>query len=183
MFRITTLLTGAPVTGGGIQQFYFLDGDGTGPAAHAAAASFWGDMGAAMSSGVTMTVLPEIEIVDSATGNITGLETTDQVTLTGSAGGDVLPNATQGLIRWRTGSFVNGREVRGRTFLPGMLEANNTAGKPASGTVSVLTTAAQDLVGDPNSTLVIYSRTNHASRVVTGASMWSEWAQLRSRRD
>lgn len=183
MYRVTVLLSGTPVVGGGISQHYLDQGGGTAQQALDAVAGFWLDMAAAMSSAVTITTQPEVELVDTASGQVEGVTTVTPTQTTGQAAGDILPTATQGLIRWRTGAFVGGREVRGRTFLPGMLEANNIDGKPAGGTVGILNSAALSYVNDPDAIPVIYSRTHRVFREITGASMWSQWAQLRSRRD
>lgn len=182
MYRVTTLFTGPLVNGGGINQLYFDQGGGTAAQAHAAVRAFWQNIDDVMHNSVAYQVLPEVELVDNITGQVEGIETTDNYAGTGQLATDPLPPTVQGLVRWRTGVYNNGREVRGRTFLPGMCEGNSDAGAPTSGTVGVFNTAAGNLVGDPNSTLVVWSRKGLFADVVSGQA-WTKWGSLRSRRD
>lgn len=182
MYRITTLFSGPLVNGGGINQLYFDQGGGTGVQAHVAARAFWQNIDDVMHSSVTYQVLAEIELVDNTTGQVEGIETTDVYNGTGQLSTDPLPPTVQGLVRWRTGVYDNGREIRGRTFLPGMCEGNSTDGAPTSGTVGVFNTAAGNLVADANSELVVWSRKGLFAPVVSGQA-WVKWASLRSRRD
>lgn len=184
MYRVTTVLSGPLVVGGGISRFYFAETAGTAAQAHAAVVSFWNAVDEVMSTQVSFTVEGEIEEWDAATGTITGVDNTDPYTATGTATGDPLPPATQGLIRWRTGFYTSGRELRGRTFIPGMTEGNNGSdGKPASGVRVVLGNAANSLRSGASHQLSVYSRTHATAAPVTSSSVWTEWAQLRSRRD
>lgn len=184
MYRITTEFTGPMVAGGGVNYLYFDQGGGTSADAHSAVVAFWNAVKGLITSGTNMTVLGEIDIVDNVTGDIEGQESTDQVIVVGTAAGNPLPPNTQGLIRWRTGVYVGGREIRGRTFVPALTSNSNSAGGvPASTTVSTLTTAAGSLYGDPDSELVVWSKTHGQFATVTSASVWSKFATLRSRRD
>lgn len=184
MYRVNTVFSGPLVAGGGISRFYFDEAGGTPAQAHAAAVNFWNAVDEVMSTQVAFTVEAEVELVDASTGAITGIESTDPYSASGTGSGDPLPPATQGLVRWRTGAFVNGREVRGRTFLPGMLESlNDSAGRPNSGALTVINNAAGNLIGDADSELVIFSRTRALQATVVSGQAWSQWAQLRSRRD
>lgn len=184
MYRVNTVFSGPLVAGGGICRLYFDEAGGTAADAHAAVVSFFNAVDEVMSTQVAFTVEAEVELVNAATGAITGIESTDAYSATGTGSGDPLPPATQGLVRWRTGAFVDGREVRGRTFLPGMLESlNDSAGKPNSGALTVINVAAGNLIGDGDSELVIYSRTKSLQATVVSGQAWSQWAQLRGRRD
>lgn len=183
MWRVNTRMTGVLVQGGGINRLYFNDAAGSAADAASAVAAFWTALRDQIAVGTTLTVDGQVEEVDQSNGQVTGIESTDTVTVTGNGGGDVLPPNIQALVRWRTGTFLDGREVRGRVFVPAMLEANNTAGAPTAFLVNLVTTAAQSLVGDGDSALVVYSRKSAGAVPVTAASMWTKWAQLRSRRD
>lgn len=183
MYRVTTLFSGPLVTGGGINQFYFDEAAGTASAAAAAARAFWQAAADVMSTQVVWTVEGEVELVDE-TGAITGVESTDPFTSNGSSTGDPLPIATQGLIRWRTGFFMGGRELRGRTFIPGVTEGlNGTDGKPNSGALIEMNQAPAALLGASGAEFRIFSRTKNASATVVSGSAWTQWATLRSRRD
>lgn len=183
MYRVTTLFSGPLVTGGGINQFYFDEGAGTASAAHAAARAFWTAANDVMSTQVSWTTQGEIELV-SETGEVTGVESTDPFTSNGSATGDALPLTTQGLIRWRTGIFVGGREIRGRTFIPGPVESLNDAnGRPGSGTLIEMNQCPAALLGASGAEFRIFSRTKSTSATVISGTAWTQWASLRSRRD
>lgn len=182
MYRITTLFSGPLVTGGGIQQFYFDQGGGTAAQAHAAVRTFWTSIALGSHTSLTITVTPEVELVDNATGQVEGIETAETYTTTGQTAGDPLPLASQGLLRWRTGVYNAGREIRGRTFLPGQVEAASTGGVPSSTTLTSWTNAGLALMNNASSELVVWSRKGQFA-TVTSASAWSQWATLRSRRD
>lgn len=129
-------------------------------------------------------VLPDVIIINDITGLPTGSFTVtpgDPISFTG--GQPLLPPTTQALVRWRTGVYDAGREIRGRTFIPGITTFNNDQGKPDSALLANLTSAAAALVADANSELVVYSKKAGASAVVTGGSPWTLFAELRTRRD
>lgn len=183
MYRVQTTFSGTPVNGGGVQHFYFSEPAGTAAQAHSAVVTFWQGIANNMSNTLSFTVEGEVELVDEADGHVTGITSVSAVSGTGNLAGDILPPATQGLIRWRTGAFVDGREIRGRTFLPAMLEANSTLGVPLSAITTSFTSYGSGLIANATSELLVYSRTLHASATVVTASTWTKWAQLRSRRD
>ena len=93
---------------------------------------------------------------------------------------------TQGLVHWLTGDFVNGRQLRGKTFIPGLCEDDNTtAGLMSSTCQGVIATAADALLtaSGTNGPLMIYSPTNHVAEAVQANTVGTKWAVLRSRRD
>lgn len=182
MYRVTTVFSGSLVNGGGIQQFYFDQGSGTAAQAHAAAVLFWQAADDIVHSSVTYRIEGEVELVDNVTGAVESITSTDTYNGTGGNTGDPLPPQIQGLVRWRTGVYNNGREIRGRTFIPGMCEGNSTDGAPTSGTVTQLQTAAGAILAASGADLVVWSRKGTFAPVAAG-SPWNKWATLRSRRD
>lgn len=129
-------------------------------------------------------IIPEVLIINDVTGEPEGIFSVtpgDPVTFTAS--NTLLPRTTQGLIRWRTGVFAGGREIRGRTFVPGLTQAANNQGRPASGIITAMQNAANGLISDVDSVLGVYSKVNGALAVVNAATVWSEFAELRTRRD
>lgn len=163
--------------------FHFLGASGSPAQAAADAAGFWGAVDAYMDSSLIWDLDTAVETIESTTGNIVGVTDVPPASGTGGTTGDVLPPATQALVRWRTGQFVGGREIRGKTFLPAIGEINSVEGQPASAMTTGIENAALALFSSPNSQLVVYSRKNGQAAPVTAASLWSEFAVLRSRRD
>lgn len=130
-----------------------------------------------------MQVDPEVLIVNEATNQVTGVESVTSSPISGSEATEVLPQLAMALVRWRTGTFVNGREIRGRTFIPGYCVDGSDAGELTPTLVAGLTSNAQALIADADSILQVYSPTKFQAADVTSASVWGEWASMRSRRE
>lgn len=185
MLRIKVVWT-APAGSPYYTTFYFGgDTPGEADAAGAAVAAFLGVMDGNIASTYAWNLDQEAEFVDPVTGNITGVETIAAGNGNGSGTGDPLPLSTQALIRWRTNQFINGREIRGRTFFPGFVETSSTAGRVTTGLLSGLNTAAADFItaSSGGGGLVVWSPTHGQAAQVLTASAWSDFAVLRSRRD
>jgi hypothetical protein len=150
--------------------------------ARGAVGTFWGALGDAMSETCTWTVEPEVASIDAASGDLLEL-VSDSVTWSGAGTltGQPLPPANQALVRWRTASVVAGRQIHGRTFIPGMTENLNDDGTPNSGLVDLLNTAAALLIDGDNS-LCVWSRAHLTAAVATSGTGWNQYAVLRSRR-
>jgi len=168
--------------GPGLATMWFTGSDQTAADdAAAAVRTFWDTIKAKISSGTAMQVLPEVTEVDLATGDAIGVFFVEAAIVAGTASGDVLPYTTQGLVSWRTGTFVEGRELRGRTFIPTPVEADNVGGFPLTSYSTAIAIAANSLAG--STALEVYSRTHHAQADVISASCWNNWAELRTRRN
>jgi len=182
VYRIRTTFTGGP-GGPYLSTFYFnVVGGLTAANANAATGTFWNAIKAHIHPSISFATEAEVAEVDIATGQVTGIVAVTPVTGTGTGSGELLPSATQGLLRWRTGTFVAGREVRGRTFIPGGLESESGSGVPAAGYITAINTAAAALIADANSDLMVYSKKNRDAVPALSGSTWSQWAVLRSRR-
>ena len=182
MYRVRTEFTGmqgAPW----LSTMYFNDTGGTPQQAVTAVGAFWGAVDLHIDNEVDWTTLTDVETVAADSGQVVDITSTTPVTGTGASSSEALPFATQALVRWRTGDFINGREIRGRTFIPGVTELFNDNGRPIAALVSTINTAAATLIGDANSLLDVWSRQNGLARAVVTGSAWSEFAILRSRRD
>lgn len=183
MWRIKTTFSGPNVVGGGINYLYFNDAAGSPEDAQSAVVNFWTIANDAYRVDTVASVSNEVAVMDLS-GSITGVLTAgDNVNINGTDDSDPLPPATQCLVRLRTGVFVAGREVRGRIFIPSGGEALSVGGKPGGGRLTELQTAVGGLVGDINSTLVVFSRTHGVAPPVSSGSVWNQFAVLRSRRD
>ena len=162
--------------------YFSVAGGATAANANAALGAFFTAIKSLISNTITVATLSQVEEIDATDGHPVASNAVTPVTNTGTASGDVLPPATQGLVQVHTGQYVNNREIRGRIFLGGMMEANSTLGVPTSGTITTVNTALATLVADANSEWIVWSRRNGISKDVSSAVMWSTWAQLRSRR-
>lgn len=146
---------------------------------------FWDALKAGIDTGVTARVEAEQAIVDDATGDTVDTETSGVAFETfGEDPGDPMPGFTQGLVRWQTATFVGGRRIKGRTFIPAVTEGSNQNGVPVAGYVDRFPDAIGDLIDSSSSfgPLRIFSRTNLTSAVVISGSLAPSWSVLRSRR-
>lgn len=180
MKRVRTSLVGIPGSPY-LSTIYFGDGE-TAQAAADKAAELWVIFEQAMSSNAAWSVDPVVATLDAATGELTGTEEVAGSNGQGDIAGEWLPPATQVLVQWRTGTFVNGRELRGRTFIPGVFQNANDNGVLSSTVRTALSTAiAGWLTAGP--VPLIWSRAHLVSSLVSSASVWNQFAVLRSRRD
>lgn len=183
MYRVRTVFTG--VAGAPwYSNLYFDDqAPGGAEAAVQAVADFWQAIYIRISALIDWTVEGDVTVISPGTGEITGIFPVASITSGGGAAGELLPLSSQGLIRFSTGAYVGGREIRGRMFVPGLTEADSGQGVPTSDILTELNEAAEDLVNDPDSQLVVYSRKNFIQSPVVSAGAAPYWAVLRSRRD
>lgn len=183
MYQVTVLTTG--VAGAPYYQRAYFDAT-VGSAQQAADAwfTFCGDFDDEIPNGVTKELEPAVPTIDPVTGEITAVNIVTGDPVTGNVTGARMAPATQGLMRWRTNVFNSGREVRGRTNLPVVLQADSdTEGKPDVGYIGFWNSKAGALIADEDSTLVVYSKKNGLWAAVVTADMWSNYGVLRSRRD
>lgn len=187
--RVDSIWSGPSIRGGGITQNFFGEDSVDAQACVDAMEAFWTAILGSIIGDNFVTVEPTVTLLDEVTGDLEGqVTTTVSGPLEGTGGSAPLPPATQGLVRWFTPQVANNRLIRGHTFLPAMSEGNNEApGVPSTGLVAAVNDAAADLIADADSQLVIWHRpkapNNGSAGIVQSASMWSEWATLRSRRD
>jgi hypothetical protein len=147
-----------------------------------AVGTFWGAVDGLIDSSISWATDAEVVEIAAGTGAPQGSFATTPATGTGAVSGTANPWASQGLIRWRTGVFIGGREVRGRTFVPGMTQVSGSDGVPAAATITTLNNAAAALIADANSVLLIWSKTHGVEHAVTSGSAWNQFAILRGRR-
>ena len=185
VLRVRTLLTGS-IAGGGQNLLYF-GGSGSSDAAsaHAAVSAFWNSIKTYMHTSIVATVEGEVAELDTASGQPVDMHAVDLTTYTGTNTNSKLPAATEGLLRFMTGAFYDGRERRGRIFVPGPCADVNQGGDPTVTYRTALQTAGA-LLG---SSQVVYHRPttptagDGAFDLVIGRSAWNKFAVLRSRRD
>lgn len=145
-------------------------------------ADFWSSFANYIYAGITVTVEPVVDSVDSETGLTTSSTgVTPPAPIAGTGSGDPIPPANQLLVQLRTGVYFTGRELRGRMFIPGAMEGDTTGGQPVSGYVTTVQNAAQSLADDADQ--VVYSPTKREFADVSVVHVWEKYAVLRSRRD
>lgn len=182
IFRVRTRFTG-PQGAPWLNTLYFEETGKTAADAAADTATFWGSVDTYISNQVAWAVEAEVYTLDATNGQPTDVTAVTPGTGNGARTGEPLPWATQGLIRWRTGVFIGGRELVGRTFIPGMSQADSTTGKPGTSTKAGVNSACNTLTASANSEIVVWSRKNGAAYSALTGSMWASFAVLRSRRD
>jgi len=184
LFRVRSTWSGGPGGPPLLTTFYFGTSLYIVDDAVTATVAFFDACKAKWTNTLAVTVENEVAVIDDATGTLSSVEfATTGDTVTGENLTDPIPPANQVLIRLSTNDVVSGRQLRGRMNFPGITEEDSGGGKPQSGMLATLVGAMQDLVDDPGSELRVWSRTHGVSALVTGASAWSEFAVLRSRRD
>lgn len=187
-YKIRTVFSGVPGTPW-LSTMYFEEVGGTAQQAATAVGTFWGAIDALQSSLVTWTTEADVSTIDDQTGELTAVTVTTPVTGTGAQAGEMLPIASQALIRWRTGAFINGRNLRGRTFIPGLVVSQSDDGRVNASTQTTINNAASALIADGNSVLNVWHRPNPvgsatgAGEAVVSGLCWNQFATMRSRRD
>jgi hypothetical protein len=122
--------------------------------------TFFDAIKAYLPSGLTITVPGSGDLIEETTGHLSGTwsvtPTPTQITCTGS--GAYAGNAG-GVIHWLSSDIVNGRRVRGRTFLVPLIgSAFETNGSPISTYLTALTTAATNLLASSTWHPVVWAR-------------------------
>lgn len=195
ILRTTGLVTGTGLPGGGLTTMYWSPGTVGGSTADATDClarfrTVWETFKADISSSISVNWDALVLAIEATTGVLTGtFNATDPATTVGTNAGEPLPYQTQGLIRWGTATVINGRRLRGRTFVPGPTETlNTTGGVPSSGYTTDLTAGAATIFtpGATASAAVIWHRPGPggagASSLITSATTSPNWSVLRSRR-
>lgn len=143
--------------------------------------------------GVNVTVLGEVEIIESTTGQMVNVVGVTQPAIVQSTASvvDRYAAAVGAVITWRTAGVRNGRRIKGRTFLVPLTgnayENNGTLHSDAMFSINNAATALRATAGTGD--LGVYARptgpgaTNGEWFVVTSHSVPDISAVLRSRRD
>ena len=186
LYRVRTGITG--VTGSPwLSTSFFLTAGASGTQVEADAAvakvgTFWSVVDGSMHTSLTWSTEAQVAELTLG-GTLVGGWATTPATGTGATGGDILPFATQELMRLLTGSFLNGRQLRGRIFIPGLTETASVAGVPAVATLAAHVAAANTMAAATDPRLAVWSRVNAAASAVASVTGLTQWAVLRSRRD
>jgi len=182
VYRVRTGITGSQ--GGQLlsTQYFNVIGGLTAANAVADLRTFWDSIKAQVANDLTFQIEAEVAEVDIATGEVTGIVPVTSSPVTGTETNDPEAWATQGLVRLRTGTYVGGREVRGRIFIPGPTWNQSSGGQPTSAYRTAIDSAMATLLGSSVSELMVYSRKHRDVVPVLSGTTWNQWAVLRSRR-
>lgn len=131
--------------------------------------------------------------LDDDTGTLTGVWThATTFTQVGLGSGEMIPDASQVLMRWNTGTIIAGRFLKGRTYIPGM-----STGGMVNGNVSSAIQTAWAAAGASLISAGVGMGVWHRPKVITpgvpgsaggsfhnatAATVWPELAVLRRRR-
>lgn len=191
IFRVTarwTGFTGAP----GYSNFHFQGSTPTaGPDGERSLVhQFFTAAATNLTAGTRIQVMPEVQVFDEASGAMTGIvvDSTELELVAGTSSGNYVGPAGA-VINWNTSAVVNGRRLRGRTFLVPLTGSRfDMDGTLTSTAVTSLNNAAAILSGAGfGSGFGIWSRPvgggSGAFGEVTSHSIPDMAAVLRSRRD
>lgn len=171
---------------GKVAVMYFADGSD--PAVSTSAVfNFWDDVRVQIDSSVIFDVRTTGREVDEATGTLTGFWSAPGLAaVAGTGTGQSVADATQVLVQWRTGVVLNGREVRGRTFIPGLNAVNLADGNIGEAYRAAIETAAETNLIPLSIGFGVWRRPKEgvpgAHVQATNATVWNELAVLRRRR-
>lgn len=148
--------------------------------------ALWTGLRGGQSDEYTWTIPLSVEVLDDATGTLTGEETAaGPNTGVGSGSADPTADAAQVLLRWRTSAIVGGRRLQGRSFWPGLTTSSIAAGNLSPITQGIFQGAVNTFVA-ADVGFTVWSRPKAGSDGVqadiTSATVWSEMAVLRRRR-
>lgn len=139
-----------------------------------------------ISNQVSWTIDTAHEQFDIETGAVVGSAVSDPQSGSGTGSEELLPRAAQILAVFHTGEFVNGRELRGRLFLPGIVELANGNGRVLEAVRADIEDTMSDYFFNGvflNHETAVYSPTHRVSALVQSIHVNEEFAMLRSRRD
>lgn len=155
----------------------------------------------AFTSAISAQVQNEVIELNDATGEATAaFVVSGGAPIPGSQTGDPLPTQTQGLIRWTTGAFRDGKRVSGRFYLPGPTTQDSLGGVPVAAYLATWGAALATYLDDVTPGVIepaVWSRPRAArpavgdkpavparpgaSFPVNTASVETQWATLRTR--
>lgn len=141
---------------------------------------------ATVAIGSTLACDPEVKQINEATGQITDVLTgTAAAPAVGQASGVVLANASMTLVQWKTPTYIGGRRVQGRTFVPAPTTGIATAGEVATAHITNMTNSLTTWLGTAPGFQIWKRPVNGSGGVgvdVTAAGIWGEFATQRRRR-
>lgn len=182
--RVRSTWAGPGVVGPGVSTFYVDEAD-TGFVADLG--TFWTTVRSLIPSGTVITTLGSGDLIDIATGELTGSWSDGGSSVVTCNGAGDFAGGVGCRIAWATSGIRNGRRVRGSTFVVPLLTSQYTAGGILEGTtVTTVEGAASALRTAMGTNLKVYSRpaggvAGQASTVIS-SSVPNAISWLRTRR-
>lgn len=147
IWRVVVTWSGGKI-GTGYTNMFFNTGVSTAQAAADAAREFWRagtSIGGALPAGVTLAFPAVVDTIEATNGQLTSnTSITAPAAITG-ADATAYSAVSGACVTWRTGEFVNGRRVRGRTFIVPLggasYQTDGTLGASFLGTLNTAITA------------------------------------------
>lgn len=164
---------------GGLSVMYFDEEGFTVAEQRAALNTLWSAVDANLTTSTTWRVDSVGRTLDANTGVLTGdwAEAT-AYTAAGALSGSAVPNASMLLLRWATGFVINGRAVKGRTYVPGLGAGLLVDGQVAAASSAAISGFAQAFVADGNGFGVWHRPSNGSGGDLVTASSGSSWNEL-----
>lgn len=171
------------VVGGGLSTFYALEADAA--AAYAAVRAFFDDIDGQVVPTITWSFPNVGDVLDSATGQITGSWTATQLSTVSGTASETRRAASVGVrVTWQTGAVIGGRRVRGATYITDLsIGAYENDGTLSSSALEAFRNAASDLAAE--GVLLVWSRpgpNGSGTSEITSATVADRVTALRSRR-
>lgn len=178
LHRVRVAWSGWP-GGPGVSTFYF---DPASAPPLAALKTLYTSVAGICATGIVFTFENAGQDVDVSTGQAVGSWTAPSVTNAIGSGSTAYAGPAGGMISWRSGVFLGGRQIVGKTFLvPLGSNAYDTDGSVGNATVNAMNTALSTFLSSAGS-LRLWSRKNQAAVSVASAVMVDKAVVMRSRR-
>lgn len=184
MLRVRTVWSGV----GGAPYYsnhYFNAASGV-PEANAcitAVDNFWTAIAAGIYLNATYIIEGDVPFLNPADGEIGGVLNATGNAGAGSGTGEPLPPANQVLIKWSTATFIGGRRLVGRTFIPTPVEAVNVIDGSLQASYRATIIAAGNVLIGSGTNFSVWSRTHGVVAPVVTNTVNQKFSLLRSRRD
>lgn len=193
--RVRTALTGFPGAPG-VATMFFLDAIPPVAAIH----DFWDALATQLPGDVVATVENAGDIINDANGELVGTWAAATTAPVGGTAAGPYAAPAGAVVRWNTGTILDGSRLRGRTFIVPLSSAiYDGDGSLGGGVITIMQDAAAAFVTATTPTFVVWHRPLSAAAagkrvppgvahpggfgIVTGSSIPDRISILRSRRD
>ena len=164
-------------------NLFFEGGTPEGAAYGPDVAAFWDACASQMVTAVSWVTEPTYTVIETDTGLITDIGDWAGDSGVGLLAGEALPWACQAVVNWRTNLYIAGRELRGKTFVPALMQNANNNGVLLAASQADIQAAADGLIAGSSGAFCVYSRTHLTEAIVESATVPTKIGVLRSRRD